>query len=165
MEMRTIDVAGKVDAIRIGKAMAVSEFSRFLGVHENTMRCFLSKNNPRLSNVYDMAEKLGVSVAYLISDGSDDRALHLVYDSNGKQVRPNVTARVKMILRERNQFVSDVTDRIGKATSWWSPTLKQNNPTMKTLARIAHALEVDPVDLVTPVTHEEFGRIMIPKAG
>jgi len=165
MEIRTIDVAKKVDQIRVDKAMAVSEFSRSLGVHENTMRYFLSKNNPRLSNVCDIAEKLGVSVAYLISEDSKDRALYLVYDENGKQVKPNVTARVRMILKERDQFISDVTNRIGVATSWWSPTLKQNNPTMKTLARIAYALQVDPVDLIIPVTHEEFGKIMIPKAG
>lgn len=160
-----IDVAGRVNEIRVDLGMLVSEFAERIGVNENTLRSFLKTNNPHLSHVYDLSERLGVSMPFLVSSlGADvDKMVHYIVDpETGRQRRPNVAARVKMILKKKGLVRARISERIGVSSNWWPPTLKKNNPSMRTLARIAFALDVDPVELVIPVTDDEYGEAMKP---
>lgn len=175
----TIDVAARVGEVRQSRALTVADLARKIEIPESTLRRFLRVNNPRLSNVYDMAELLKVQVAFLVSEGVDSMlgktlcndATNLDFgeivglEPGVIQGKPNVAARIAMFLKLKGLSKSKLSKRIDVSPNWWPPTLKQNNPSMKTLARLAYALEVSPVDLVLPVSNDEYGQVMIPNRG
>ena len=165
MSESTISVARKLNEVRVKKALTVAKFGEFMGVHPSTMRSFLQTDNPSVSSVYELSERLGCSVAYLISGDDPPVAYDFMYykGPGGKQLRPNISARVEIILREKGLRKIDTCRAMGVSPSWWPPILKRNNPSMKTLAKIAVALGVSPLELIKPVSTGKFGTAMMPE--
>lgn len=164
MDIPIISVADKLHKIRSKKGLTVSKFAEFLSIHPNTFRGFLSTNNPTVSSVYELSEKLKCSVAYLISLDelfSTDDMYYL--GEGGKQLKPNVAARIDVILKEKDLRKYIISKRMGVSSSWWQPIMKRNNPSMKTLAKISYGLDVDPLELIKPISAEKYGTMMIPE--
>lgn len=143
------------------------------GMPPGTMSGLLSHNNPTIQQLIKLSQGLGVSIRYLIEGGDPEEELKKNYvfvplqeptiDSKWKPERPNVAARVLIILKKTKQTKIHTAKRINVIPSWWSPILKRNNPTVKVLQKIAHALDVKPVELIEPVPNRLYGKIMIPK--
>jgi transcriptional regulator with XRE-family HTH domain len=164
MDMPIISVAGKLHQIRVSKALTVAQLGDQLGIHPNTLRGFLSTDNPTVASVYDLANKLQCSMAYLISAEQSVESDYMYYvGEDGKQFRPNVAARIEIILKEKGLRKYRVSQRMGVSSSWWQPIMRRNNPSMKTLARIAFGLDVSPLELIKPVSAEKYGREMMPE--
>ncbi len=185
-----IQVANKDDEVilKIKRAINIKKnFSKALDLLDFTQRLIeeqadmplgslggvLRNNNPTIQQLIKLSRGLGVSIHYLLVGGDPEPELMENYvfiplqrpmlRDDWAPDRPNVAARVEMILRLTGQSKIETAKRINVTPSWWSPTLKSNNPTMGVIERIAYAVQTTPVELLKPVPFEEYGAVMIPK--
>ena len=170
---RTINVKENFE-----KAQAKLGFSKRLiadrsGMPAGSLGGILTHNNPTIQQLLKLSRGLGISIRYLIEGGNPEHELkeNYVFEALKEPLlrddwapeKPNVAARVDIILRTTGQTKIKAAQRIQVIPSWWSPILKRNNPTVTVIEKMAYALKVKSVDLVEPVPNEEYGRHMIPK--
>jgi len=170
--IRTISVKRNFE-----KALAKLQFTkrsiaRRAGMPSGSLGGVLSNDNPTMHQIYNLSCGLGVSIEYILNGGDEEAELkkNYVFEAmrepkirkGWKPSKPNVSARVQMILKEKGLTKLKAAQRINVIPSWWSPILKSNNPTVLVLERIAYALDVEPIDLVRKVTPTEYTKIMMP---
>jgi len=73
----------------------------------------------------------------------------------------NVAARVNMLLTAKGMKVSELAREMGRTPQSLAHLLKRNDPTTSQMAELAKALDTDIQMLLTPVTAEEYGRLML----
>jgi len=142
------------------------------GMPAGSLGGILTHNNPTIQQLLKLSRGLGVSIYYLINGGEPEKELkeNYIFEALKDPVlrgdwspeKPNVAARVDIILRKTGLTKIEAAQRIHAIPSWWSPILKRNNPTVVVLEKIAYALKSKPVELIEPVSFEEYGKHMIP---
>lgn len=171
---QTIDVKKNFEAVREKLQISQREVARRAGLAAGSLSGILAHNNPKVQQLVSLSRGLGVSVRYLVGGGDPVEELKQNYDSEDswkkprlrsgwKPEVPNVAARVEIILKQTGQRKKDAAQRINVHYGWWSLVFRKNNPTMRMLERIAYAINVEPVNLVTSVSYDEYGKVMIPK--
>ncbi|MCP4568978.1 MAG: hypothetical protein GY841_15495 [FCB group bacterium] len=172
LNIRTINVKTNFD-----KALKKLNFSKCsvakrAGMPSGSLGSVLLHNNPTMRQLYKISCGIGVSIRYLMEGGDVEEELKKNYifeamcepqlKKGWEPKKPNVSARVQMILREKGIRKLEAAHRINALPSWWSPILKMNNPTILVLERIAYALEVKPFELVDPVSPVDYAEIIMP---
>lgn len=169
---RTIDVKEHFEAAQKLIGFSKREISDQAGMAPGSLSSIILHNNPKMKQLVSLARGLGVSLRYLIDGGDAQKELEENYifqplkppvlRDDWDPAKPNVSARVMIILRQTGQRKCQAARSISANPSWWSPILQRNNPTVRVVEKIAWALKVTPVEVIEPVSLEEYGKVMIP---